>query len=70
MSNELVMGYPEAEHGVLGAIMLASLDGNTALVDDITSQMTSGDFLYDDHAALFDVIRDCLERGLPVDAVT
>ncbi|MCW4341741.1 hypothetical protein OKX60_24260, partial [Klebsiella pneumoniae] len=33
-------------------------------------QMTSGDFLYDDHAALFDVIRDCLERGLPVDPVT
>ncbi|MDH2015664.1 replicative DNA helicase [Pseudomonas juntendi] len=68
--SELVMGYPEAEHGVLGAIMLASLDGNTALVDDIVSQMTSADFLYDDHAALFDVIRDCLHRGLPVDAVT
>ncbi|MDM9598614.1 replicative DNA helicase [Pseudomonas shirazica] len=68
--SELVMGYPEAEHGVLGAIMLASLDGNAALVDDIVSQMTSADFLYDDHAALFDVIRDCLERGLPVDAVT
>lgn len=70
MSNELVMGYPEAEHGVLGAIMLASLDGNASLVDDIVSQMASGDFLYDDHAALFDVIRDCLDRGLPVDAVT
>lgn len=68
--SELVMGYPEAEHGVLGAIMLASLDGNAALVDDIVSQMTSADFLYDDHAALFDVIRDCLDRGLPVDAVT
>jgi replicative DNA helicase len=68
--SELVMGYPEAEHGVLGAIMLASLDGNTALVDDIVSQMSSADFLYDDHAALFDVIRDCLGRGLPVDAVT
>ncbi|MCF3155675.1 replicative DNA helicase [Pseudomonas juntendi] len=68
--SELVMGYPEAEHGVLGAIMLASLDGNAALVDDIVSQMTSADFLYDDHAALFDVIRECLDRGLPVDAVT
>ncbi|WP_305728799.1 DnaB-like helicase N-terminal domain-containing protein, partial [Pseudomonas sp. NBRC 111127] len=66
----LVMGYPEAEHGVLGAVMLASLDGNASLVDDIMGQMTSGDFLYDDHAALFDVIRDCLERGLPVDPVT
>lgn len=68
--SELVMGYPEAEHGVLGAIMLASLDGNAALVDDIVGQMSSADFLYDDHAALFDVIRDCLGRGLPVDAVT
>ncbi|CAI3808226.1 hypothetical protein DBADOPDK_04943 [Pseudomonas sp. MM223] len=68
--SELVMGYPEAEHGVLGAIMLASLDGDHALADDIVSQMTSGDFLYDDHAALFDVIQDCRGRGMPVDPVT
>lgn len=70
MSDDIVMGYPEAEQGVLGAIMLASLQGETGLVSDIVGQMSSGDFLYDDHAALFDAIGDCLSRDMPVDAVT
>jgi replicative DNA helicase len=70
MNDEIVMGYPEAEQGVLGAIMLASLQGDNGLVSDIVGQMSSGDFLYDDHAALFDAIGDCLSRDMPVDAVT
>lgn len=61
---------PEAEHGVLGAIMLASLQGDAGLVEDIVSQMKSADFHHQDNAALFDVIHDCLEQSMPVDAVT
>lgn len=61
---------PEAEHGVLGAIMQASLDGNRALVDDIVGQVTSADFYDYDNAALFDTISDCLLADMPVDAVT
>ena len=70
MNDEIEMGYPEAEQGVLGAIMLASLHGDPGLVSDIVGQMSSGDFLYDDHAALFDAIGDCLSRDMPVDPVT
>lgn len=61
---------PEAEYGVLGAIMLASLQGDSALVDEIVSQMKSADFHHEDNAALFDVIHDCLSQKMPVDAVT
>lgn len=61
---------PEAEHGVLGAIMLASLDGNRGLMDDIVGQLTSADFYHPDNAALFDTISDCLAQGMPVDPVT
>jgi replicative DNA helicase len=61
---------PEAEHGVLGAIMQASLEGDRALVDDIVGQVTSTDFYDYDNAALFDAISDCLMRDIPVDAVT
>lgn len=60
----------ESEQGVLGAIMLASLQGNSAMVEDIVSQLTSADFWHQDNAALFDVIHDCLGQGIPVDAVT
>ncbi len=60
----------EAEHGVLGAIMMASLQQDAGLVEDITGQMASGDFYHADNAALFDVIQDCLGQGMPVDAVT
>lgn len=61
---------PESEQGVLGAIMLASLQGDAGMVDDIVSQMTSADFYHPDNAALFDAIHDCLGRDMPVDAVT
>ncbi|PPS61033.1 replicative DNA helicase [Pseudomonas sp. BRM28] len=60
----------EAEHGVLGAIMIASLHQDAGLVEDIAGQMSSGDFYHPDNAALFDVIQDCLGQGMPVDAVT
>ncbi|HEY0288036.1 MAG TPA: DnaB-like helicase C-terminal domain-containing protein [Pseudomonas sp.] len=70
MSSPVEWGYPEAEQGVLGAIMLASLEGDTGLVADIVGQMNSGDFYHDDHAALFDAIGDCLSRDMPVDPVT
>lgn len=70
MSQERELYLPEAEHGVLGAIMLASLDGNQALVDDIVGQVTSVDFYHLDNAALFDAISDCLAQGMPVDPVT
>ena len=70
MNQEDKYYRPEAEHGVLGAIMLASLQGDTGMVEDIVSQMTSADFHHQDNAALFDVIHDCLEQKIPVDAVT
>lgn len=70
MTEERQMYYPEAEQGVLGAIMQASLAGNRGLVDDLVGQMTSADFHHADHAALFDAINDCLGREMPVDAVT
>ena len=60
----------ESEHGVLGAIMIASLKEDSGMVAEIVSQMTSGDFWHQDNAALFDVIHDCLDRNTPVDAVT
>lgn len=60
----------ESEQGVLGAIMRASLMGDSGLVEDIVSQMTSGDFYHPDNASLFDVIGECLGRDIPVDAVT
>ncbi|WP_341522191.1 DnaB-like helicase C-terminal domain-containing protein [Pseudomonas sp. G.S.17] len=64
------MYYPESEHGVLGAIMMASLNQDQSLVDDIVARHTSADFYHPDNASLFDAIKDCLERGMPVDAVT
>ncbi|VVO22995.1 replicative DNA helicase [Pseudomonas fluorescens] len=70
MSQETPFYRSESEQGVLGAIMLASLQGDTGMVEDIVSQMTSGDFWHQDNAALFDAIHDCLGRDMPVDAVT
>lgn len=60
----------EAEQGVLGAIMIASLNESSGMLDDIISQMKSGDFWHLDNAALFDVICDCHAQHMPVDAVT
>lgn len=70
MNQERELYLPEAEQGVLGAIMQASLDGNRALVDDIVGQVTSADFYHPDNASLFDTISDCLAQDMPVDAVT
>lgn len=60
----------EAEHGVLGAVLHASLQGDTGLAEDILDQMTSGDFYRDDNAALFEVMLECRERTMPIDPVT
>lgn len=70
MSQFRELYLPEAEQGVLGAILLSSLSGDAALAQDIVSQMTSADFYHLDNAALFDAISDCLERDMPVDPVT
>lgn len=60
----------ETEQGVLGAIMIASLNESAGMLDEIISQMKSGDFWHQDNAALFDVICDCHAQRMPVDAVT
>lgn len=70
MSQEDKYYRLESEQGVLGSIMLASLQGDIGMVEDIVSQMTSADFHHQDNAALFDVIQDCLGQRMPVDAVT
>ncbi|WP_338104592.1 replicative DNA helicase [Pseudomonas typographi] len=61
---------PEAEQGVLGAIMKLALEGDDGGVEDIVGQLSSGDFYHPDNAALFDAIVDCRAQGIPVDAVT
>ena len=60
----------EAEHGVLGAVMLAALQQDVGLVEDILGQMSSADFYFADNAALFDALLECHERGMPIDPVT
>lgn len=55
----------EAEHGVLGAMML-----DPSLFDDITSKLSVQDFYEYDNAALFDAIKDCHNAGEPIDPVT
>ncbi|GLK88299.1 replicative DNA helicase [Pseudomonas turukhanskensis] len=70
MSHEDGYYRLEAEQGVLGAIMIASLNASTGMVDEILAQMTSGDFWHQDNAALFDVISDCYAQRMPVDSVT
>lgn len=60
----------EAEHGVLGAVMQASLQQDAGLVEDILGQMESGDFYHADNAALFEVILGIHDQGVPVDPVT
>ncbi len=63
MSRELFS--VEAEHGVLGALMLDS-----ALFEDITSKVQASDFYVEDNAALYQAIIDCQAAGDPIDAVT
>ncbi|MCE0981672.1 DnaB-like helicase C-terminal domain-containing protein [Pseudomonas monteilii] len=59
-----------AEQGVLGSIMLASLQQDAGLVEDIMGQLSSVDFHHPDHAALFEAMNDCNERSMPIDPVT
>lgn len=68
MSREL-HSY-EAEHAILGAIMLADLQKDAALVDQILEQVECADFYGEDNAALFQAITDLHEEGVPVDPVT
>lgn len=69
--SEIVPFYlPEAEHGVLGAILLAALEQDEGIVEDIIGMMKTTDFCHDDNAALFEAIVKCREQGLPVDPVT
>ena len=55
----------EAEHALLGAIML---DGE--LFDSITASVTTADFHDPENAALFQVMLDLHATGAPVDPVT
>ena len=55
----------EAEHALLGALML---DGE--LFDSITSSVTTADFHDPENAALFQVMLDLHATGSPVDPVT
>ena len=55
----------EAEHGLLGAILL-----DEALFDDITAKITVADFYDEDNAVLFQAMITCQAGGDPIDAVT
>ena len=63
MSRELFS--IEAEHGVLGAIML-----NPALFDEVTSKVSISDFHDLENAALYKAIIECQATGDPIDPVT
>ncbi len=63
MSRELFS--IEAEHGVLGAIML-----KPELFDEVTSKVSVSDFYDLENAALFKAIIDCQATGDPIDPVT
>lgn len=68
MSRELYS--LESEHGVLGAILRAAVQQDTALVDQVVETITAADFYFDDNAALFQTIADLHAEGVPVDPVT
>ncbi|MCY1391377.1 Replicative DNA helicase [compost metagenome] len=63
MSRELFS--IEAEHGILGALLL---DGS--LFDSITEKVHVGDFHDLENAALYQVMIDCHGTGQPIDPVT
>lgn len=63
MSRELFS--IEAEHGVLGAIML-----DPSLFDEVTSKVSVSDFHDLENAALYQAIIDCHATGDPIDPVT
>lgn len=60
----------EAEHGVLGAILIGAAQNDQALVDQIMEKLTPADFYFDDNAALFQTIADLHAEGVPVDVLT
>ncbi|QLF92283.1 hypothetical protein HW090_03320 [Pseudomonas sp. ABC1] len=70
MSERRELYSLEAEHGVLGAVMLASLRKDDGLVEQILGEVDSGDFFIEDNAALFLAIEDSSSEGMPVDPVT
>lgn len=55
----------EAEHSVLGALML-----DESLFDQITNKLTAADFYDMENAALFNAIIETREAGEPIDPVT
>lgn len=63
MSRELFSD--EAEHGVLGAMMLAP-----NLFDEISGKIAAADFHDLENAALYQTIIDCHAAGQPIDPVT
>lgn len=63
MSRELFS--IEAEHGVLGAMML-----DPSLFDAISGKVKAADFSDIENAALFQTILDCAAAGEPIDPVT
>lgn len=65
MSDYRELYSDEAEHALLGALML---DGE--LFDSITSSVTTADFHDPENAALFQVMLDLHATGAPVDPVT
>lgn len=60
----------EAEHGVLGALLIGAAQNDQALVDQIVEQLKPADFYFDDNAVLFQTIADLHAEGVPVDPVT
>lgn len=70
MSERRELYSLEAEHGVLGSIMLASLRKDEELVEQILGEVDSGDFFFEDNAALLLAIEDSNTEGMPVDPVT
>lgn len=60
----------EAEHGVLGAIMLSSLRGDLQVVEQALDAVTSEDFAFENNAALLQALRDTYAEGMPLDPVT
>lgn len=68
MSRELFSF--DAEHALLGAILLAELQRDADLLGDMLDSVQSGYFYHEDNAALFQAIADVKGEGVPADPVT
>lgn len=55
----------ESEQGVLGALLL-----DQSLADEVFGAIGTGDFYFEDNAALFEAARECQASGMPIDVVT